>query len=110
MTRFYDLAARASGMAAVVCAALAVLAYPGPAQADVQSDCLESCKDVQGADQLKCYGICVQQGGLTKCSETVCDDGLGACTTACANKACNEGGKNPATAKCASVTAGCRCI
>ena len=110
MTRFSSLAARFCGTAALVCAALAVLAHPGPAQADTTSDCQDACKDNPLSTQMQCVATCIQQGGLVTCSAVGCDDGFGACTTSCANKACNEGGKNPATAKCSSVTAGCRCI
>lgn len=112
MTTFYTLGARLSGMAAVACAVLAFLASPAVSRADEQSACEEACAvDNQiGSDVYDlCVTNCVQQGGLTKCSDASCQTSTMGCTNACVGKACNEGGKNPAKAKCSSAS-GCKCI
>jgi len=100
VTTFYTQGARLSGMAAVVCAILAVLAYPGQARADEYVDCYSYCFDIHkgGPGQAKCYGDCVAQlQPGTGCSGNDCSQG---CTTSYPD--CNKGCKAPGKGPCGS--------
>jgi hypothetical protein len=66
MTRFYDLAARLSGMAAVVCAVLALLGSPAVSHAD-DLNCWDMCMlnyppDTKYDDYMMCSADCGIQG------------------------------------------------
>lgn len=96
MTTFYALAARMSGLAAVVCAALAVLAYPGPAHAEDFTTCMSWCGSLYApgsADFTKCMNDCTtaQTGkcGGNSCSKDCVDKGS---MGNCGSKFCNNGG------------------
>ncbi len=96
MTTFYTLGARLSGMAAVVCAVLAVLAHPGTARAD-PGGCYEYCSalydpntDLNGL--MACMTTCQQAGGKcggNSCSKDCVDKGSAG---NCGAKLCNSGG------------------
>ena len=113
MTTFYTLGARLSGMAAVVCAALAVLAYPGQARADPDSECADYCNKAGGI-YITCYYQCIQQGGPPSCTTGACDSGCGKLSTPnCSGGGCTAIGKNACTAcKCSDPALGsqCECI
>lgn len=110
MTTFYTLGARLSGMAAVVCAVLAMLAHPGQARAD---DPYDACKAYCGGN-LTCEYLCVQQGGPPSCTTGACDNGCGMKSSGnCSGGACNKVGKNSCTAcKCSDAALGspCECL
>ena len=117
MSGLYGFASRLSGCMAGLCAVLSLLALPSRSQADTLSDCQACCQGKGFVDQQlsECVGYCMQGSGpcavaVTACSGAACQSPTGACTTACNQQSCNEGGKNPATAKCNSVTSGCRCV
>ncbi|MFO0799086.1 MAG: hypothetical protein U0804_16585 [Gemmataceae bacterium] len=58
MTTFYTLGARLSGMAAVVCAVLALLASPAITQADEITDCQANCSGLPYPQVMECMTNC----------------------------------------------------
>ncbi|MFO0799874.1 MAG: hypothetical protein U0804_20585 [Gemmataceae bacterium] len=77
MTTFYTLGARFSGMAAIVCAVLAALAYPGLAKADEYGDCYALCgaKYNPGDPKLmECMNACMGNLAGIRCQSSCTQD------------------------------------
>jgi hypothetical protein len=101
MTRFYTQAARLSGMAAFVCAVLAVLAHPGIGRADPIYDCVNACAAEFGGGTpgyYTCSGNCQASGGT--CTGDDCSNGCVSSYPDC-DGTCTASGKG--------ICNGCKC-
>ncbi len=109
MTTFYALAARLSGMAALVCAVLALLPPPAGGRADTDPNfCWDLCsKDFTPytLDHTNCVGECGIQEA--QCPSNVTNGKYTGCVKA--GKACTNG-ETPGT--CADAKSGnaCTCV
>ncbi len=110
MTRFYAQAARLSGMAAFVCAVLAVLAHPGVSRAD-PPNCYDVCGGYYETSQFyDCFNACY--GNQVYCSGGPCDNGCSkSLETGCDGACDNTPPKGVCTnCKCLDITlSGCTC-
>lgn len=89
MTTFYTQGARLSGMAAFVCAVLAVLAHPAVSRADEITDCQGGCAGLPYPDLMQCMNDCTTF--QTQCPGTKDDKGK---YTGCASaSSCKFGAK-----------------
>jgi hypothetical protein len=113
MTTFYSLAARLSGMAAFVCAVLAVLAHPSVSRADPPT-CYDYCSALYDpvtdmTNYMKCMSDC---GGAANgvCTGDNCSNGcVGSYKTDC-DGGCTQIGKGVCTGcKCKAVVLGENC-
>jgi uncharacterized membrane protein len=101
MARLYDLAARASAMAAVLCAVLALMSSPALVRADQDANCEKQCgMYLTGSDDhANCMAECIQGPG-GKCAGTnYCDNGCDAYPN-CEPKTCNPGKSYCQTCDC----------
>lgn len=106
MTTFYALGARLSGMAALVCAALALLSAPA-ARADV-SDCHAECAQLfdpstQYPDFVECTGLC--GGDITVgCDNSRCSNGCIQSFPTCGSGKCDR------ATDCVQLGCGCKLL